>query len=158
MRTRRDPRARGGESGLAEVLIILTVAAILGFAFLWALVLHEKPPPGQEAEAFDPTASTLVPPTLPPPHKYKIVDGVNLRQGAATNTAVITRLEDGQKVIVICKTVGQDISTSAGSSNLWLRIDLGFFGTGYSSAVYVDTGDDIDDPNRIGDCAFAPAG
>lgn len=171
MRARRDPRPGGGrgprlprpdvahaEAGLAEVFVILLFAAVIGFAFLWALVLHEKPPPSKQADAFDPTASTLVPPTLPPPHKYKVVGGVNLRQGPATNTAVITRFEDGQKVIVVCKTVGQDITTSEGSTDLWLRIDLGQFGIGYSSALYIDTGDDLDNPNRIGDCVLAPAG
>ena len=77
---------------------------------------------------------------------------------SATNTAVITRFEDGQKLVVVCKTVGQDVTTSDGSTNLWLRIDLGQFGTGYASALYVDTGDDIEDPNKIGDCTLAPTG
>lgn len=142
---------------MAEVLVVLMFAAIIGFAFLWALVLHEKPPQTEEA-AVDPAASTLVPPTLPPAHKYKVDGGVNLRQGPATNTAVITMFEDGTKVVVVCKTVGQDVTSNDGSSNLWLRIDLGQFGIGYASAVYIDTGDDIEDPDVIGDCALAPTG
>jgi hypothetical protein len=148
---------RGGQAGLAEFVIIFLFAAVIGFAFLWALVLHEKPPPDAEPQAgFDPTASTLVPPTLPPPRKYEIDGGVNLRQGPATNTALLARLEDGAKVRVICKTAGQNVTGDGGSTDLWLRIDLGQYGVGYVSALYVDVGDDLDDPTRIGDCTLAP--
>lgn len=144
---------------MAEVVVLLLFAAVIGTAFLWALVLHEKPPEKQdEVAAFDPTASTLVPPTLPRPRKYEVIDGVNLRQGPATNTAVITKFEDKTKVRVVCKTVGQDVTGKDGTTNLWLRIDLGQFGIGYATALYIDTGDDIEDPTRIGDCALAPTG
>lgn len=154
MRTRR-----GGQAGLAEIVVVLLFAAVIGFAFLWALVLHEKPPPDDDSPpAFDPTASTLVPLTLPPPAKYEIDGGVNLRQGPATNTTLLAKLPDGAKVRVICKTAGQDVTGSDGSTNLWLRIDLGQYGVGYVSALYVDTGDDLDDPTRIGDCTLAPPG
>ena len=139
--------------------MLLLFATVIGMAFLWALVLHEKPPEKRdEAVVFDPTASTLVPPTQPRPRKYEVVDGVNLRQGAGTNTAVITKLADGVKVRVVCKTVGQDVTGEDGATNLWLRIDLAQFGIGYASALYIDTGDDIEDPNQIGDCALAPTG
>lgn len=173
MRTRRGPgpgmsrRSRSGasrsgdvdqESGLAEILVILAFAAVIGFAFLWALVLHEKPPEEAEPPPFDPTASTLVPLTLPPPAKYEVDGGVNVRQGPATNTEAITKLPDGKKVRVICKTAGQDVTGEDGSTNLWLRIDLAPFGVGYTSALYIDTGDDIEDPTKIGDCALAPPG
>jgi len=150
---------RGGQAGLAEILILLLFAGVIGFAFLWALVLHEKPPEEQDtAAAFDPTASTLVPPTLPRPHKYEVDGGVNLRQGPATNTTILTRLEDGAKVRVVCKTIGQAVTGEDGSTNLWLRIDISPFGVGYASALYIDTGDDIEDPTKIGDCALAPIG
>lgn len=140
--------------------MLLLFAAVIGFALLWGLVLHEKPVDTQTTSAttFDPTASTLVPPTLPAPRKYVVDGGVNLREGPATNTAVITKLADGTKVRVVCKTAGQDVSGSDGSTNLWLRIDLGQFGTGYASALYIDTGDDIEDPGMIGDCSLAPTG
>jgi len=168
MRTRRGPRpgaggqadspAGSGQDGWAEIVILLLFAAVIGGALLWGLVLHEKPPEDRATSAttFDPTASTLVPPTLPPPRRYEVDGGVNLREGPATNTAIITKLADGAKVRVVCKTVGQDVSGSDGSTNLWLRIDLGQFGVGYASALYIDTGDDIEDSGMIGDCALAP--
>jgi hypothetical protein len=151
-------KQRPREEGWAEIVIIVLFAAVIGFAFLWALVLHEKPVDKPNAtKAFDPTASTLVPPTLPAPKKYVVADsGVNIRQGPATNTAALTKLAAGAKVKVICKTTGQDVTGDSGSTNLWLRVDLGGFGVGYASALYVDTGDDIDDPNLIGDCSLAP--
>jgi len=154
-----DTDRRGGDGGWAEIVVLLLFAAVIGAAFVWALVLHEKPPDERAttATSFDPTASTLVPPTLPRPHKYEVEDsGVNLREGPATNTAVITKFEPGTRVRVICKTVGQDVTGEDGSTNLWLRIDLGQFGVGYASALYVDTGDDIEDSARIGDCILAP--
>ena len=83
---------------------------------------------------------------------------MNLREGPATNTAVLTKLDDGAKVRVVCRTVGQDVTGPGGSSALWLRIDLGQFGIGYASALYIDTGDDIEDSAVIGDCALAPTG
>lgn len=162
MGTRRGPRpGAGGQGGWAEIVVLLLFAAVIGGAFVWALVLHEKPPDVRTTSAttFDPTASTLVPPTLPPPRTYEVVEGgVNLREGPATNTAVITKLKGGKRMRVVCKTVGQDVTGADGSTNLWLRIDLGQFGVGYASALYIDTGDDIEDPTRIGDCALAPAG
>ncbi|MFM8304644.1 MAG: SH3 domain-containing protein [Actinomycetota bacterium] len=144
--------------GQAEVVVLLTFAAVIGLAFLWALVLHEKPVADRRPAAVDPTESTLVPPSLPAPRRYAVDDtGVNVRQGPATNTAALTRLEAGSTVTVICKTAGQDVSGDSGSTNLWVRLDLGELGVGYASALYVDTGDDIENPNRIGDCALAPA-
>jgi uncharacterized protein YraI len=149
----------GGQDGLAEIVVVLVFAAIIGFAFLWALVLHDKPTDERTTTTvFDPTATTLVPPTLPPARKYEVDGGVNLREGPATNTPVLAKLEDGAKVRVICKTVGQSITSEDGSTDLWVRIDLGQFGVGYASALYVDTGDDIEDAAIIGDCALAPTG
>ena len=155
MRGRERP-AVGGQEGWAEVVVLLLFAALIGFAFLWALVLHEKPPEKVEAAPFDPTASTLVPPTLPQPARYEVDGGVNVRRGPGTATEMLTKLGDGKKVTVICKAVGQDVTGEDGSTNLWLRIDLGPYGVGYVSALYVDTGDDIENPNLIGDCALAP--
>jgi hypothetical protein len=151
-----DAPGRGGEHGWAEVVVLLLFAALIGFAFLWALVLHEKPPDESAVGTSGTTTVTLTPPTLPPPHKYVVDGGVNIRQGPATNTEILTRIEDGQKVRVICRTEGQDVTGSDGSTNLWLRIDLGGFGVGYASALYVDVGDDIEDASRIGDCLLAP--
>lgn len=145
--------SRSGERGWAEYVIVLLTAAVLGFAFLWALVLHEKPPEEDRSDATLATAtgSTLTPPTLPPPRKYKTDGGVNVRQGPATNTTVITKLDDGTPVLVECRVEGQDVTTPTGSSNQWLRVTLDG-AVGYVSAVYVDTGDDIEDASRIGVC------
>jgi len=151
-----DERYRaGGEHGWAEVVILLLFAAVIGFAFLWALVLHEKPPLHRKnAEATTvTTADPLVPATLPPPRKYKVVDGgVNVRQSPATNTTVLTKLEAHKTVIVECSIEGQDVTSANGSTNLWLRINLGPFGVGYVSALYVDTGKDIEDRSKIATC------
>ena len=149
------PIRTGGEQGWAEVVILLLFAAVIGLAFLWALVLHEKPPrhaSGTDATTVT-TADPSVPATLPPPRKYKVVSGgVNVRQGPATNTTVLTKLAGGKTVIVQCSIEGQDVTSPNGSTNLWLRLDLGPFGVGYVSALYVDTGKDLEDNAKIATC------
>jgi hypothetical protein len=145
-----------GQAGWAEILVLMAFAAVIGLAFLWALVLHEKPPPGTDEAAFDPTATTLVPPTLPRPARYEVDGGVNLRKGPGVTSELLGRVEDGLKVTVICKTVGENVTGEDGSTDLWLRVDIGQFGVAYTSALYIDTGDDIENPNLIGDCALAP--
>lgn len=154
------PRRATGEHGWAEIVVLLLFAAVIGFAFLWALVLHEKPIDEEPAAVgtSGTTTVTLTPPTLPKPNKYAVDGGVNLREGPATNTTILTKLKGGTKVRVICRVEGQDVTGNGGSTNLWLRIDLGQFGVGYASALYIDTGDDIEDSTKIGDCALAPVG
>jgi len=148
------PSRRGGEQGWAEFVVIVLFAAVIGFAFVWALVLHEKPPDTRSASSELSSVSTTVPLTpgsLPRPRTYKVDGGVNVRQGPATNTTVITKFEDGAKITVECRIQGQDVTGSNGSTDQWLRVTL-LTGSGYASALYVDTGDDIEDTSRIGIC------
>ena len=72
--------------------------------------------------------------------------------GKASTGSLLTKIEDGEKVIVECAAKGQAVTSPDGSSDFWLRIDLGQFGVGYVSALYVDTGDDIENPTRIAPC------
>jgi hypothetical protein len=154
---RRHPRAVasrsfGGDAGWAEVVVLGLFATIIGFAFLWALVLHEKPAEDpRSSETTDTSIATGTPPTLPPPRKYKVQGGVNVRQGPGTNTTVITKLDDGTTVTAECRVEGQDVSSPDGSSNQWLRIAVEG-GVGYVSALYVNIGDDLDDTTRLGIC------
>jgi hypothetical protein len=154
------PRRAAGEHGWAEIVVLTIFAAVIGFAFLWALVLHEKPLDEEPAAVgvSGTTTVTLTPPTLPAPRKYEVDGGVNLREGPATNTTILAKLKDRAKVKVICRIEGQDVTGNGGSTNLWLRIDIGQFGVGYASALYIDVGDDIEDTAKIGDCALAPVG
>lgn len=148
------PSRRGGEQGWAEFVVVLLFAAVIGFAFLWALVLHEKQPDTRSASSESASVSTTVPLTpgsLPRPRKYQVDGGVNVRQGPATNTTVITKFEDGAMVTVECRIQGQDVTGPGGSTNQWLRVSL-LAGPGYVSALYVDIGDDIEDTSRIGIC------
>jgi len=162
-----EDRSGRGEAGRAEIFVLGAFALVIAAAFLWALVLHEKPPadvattadpavaagsptPGPTA-APAPAAPAAAP--LPPPRAYRIVGGVNLREGPASNTKLLSRLDDRQKVVVVCKTVGQNVTGGDGSTDLWLRLDLGEYGAGFVSALYVAVGDDLENPRRIGDCA-----
>jgi hypothetical protein len=156
------PRRVRGDLGRAEFVVLGTVALLLGAAFLWALVLNDRSPepevvadPGADvAAATAPVATTVPQPvTAPPPRRYRVVGGVNLREGPANNTRLLSRLEDGQRVVVTCKAAGQAVTSPEGSTTLWLRLDLGQYGIGYASALYFDVGDDLENPRRIADCA-----
>lgn len=156
------PRRARGDLGRAEYVVLGTVALLLGAAFLWALVLHDRSPEREVATdpaadvaaATAPVATTVPKPaTVAPPRRYRVVGGVNLREGPANNTRLLSRLEDGQRVLVTCKAAGQAVTSPEGSTTLWLRLDLGQYGIGYASALYFDVGDDLENPRRIADCA-----
>jgi hypothetical protein len=152
-----ERRARA-ERGRAEYWVLLLTAVVLGFAFLWGLVLHEKPPRNRSASSTDatvtvatgPTAST-VPVSLPQPRKYKTIQTVNMRQGPATNTAVLGQLPAKGVIVVECRITGESVTSSHGNSDQWLRI-LTPSGSAYISALYADVGDDLENPHRIGVC------
>jgi hypothetical protein len=54
----------------------------------------------------------------------------------------------------MCRTEGQSVTSSEGSSSQWLRVVVALR-QGYVSALYVETGDDIDDTAVIGICGPA---
>jgi uncharacterized protein YgiM (DUF1202 family) len=76
---------------------------------------------------------------------------VNLRQGPGTNTAVLGKVAGGAKVQVECRIKGEDVTAGSSTSDQWLRITT-IAAPGYVSALYVDIGDDLDNPRRIGLC------
>jgi uncharacterized protein YgiM (DUF1202 family) len=97
------------------------------------------------------TADPSIPPTMPPAKSYKVNDGVNVRGGPTTGSPVVGQVETGKAVLVVCRTEGQSVTAPSGSSNLWLRVTIGPT-VGYISALYVETGDDIDNTGIIGLC------
>ena len=126
---------------------------VLGSALAWALTRPED----QKSDATSTTSTTAdpsVPPTLPPPKFYKVIDGVNMRNAPTTSSPVVGRVESGKQVLVMCRTEGQSVTSSEGSSSIWLRVIVALQ-QGYVSALYVETGDDIDDLGTIGICGAA---
>ena len=147
--------SRRSEAGrVAEYLVILLTIAVLGGALLWAFANPDDDDDVADATATTTTVDPLVPTTLPPPKDYKVNDGVNVRGAPTTTAAVVAQVETGKSVTVVCRTEGQSVTSSAGSTNQWLRVTVGET-PGYVSALYVDTGDDIDDTTLIGICGPA---
>jgi hypothetical protein len=138
---------------VAEYLVILLVVVVLGGALAWAFTRPEKDE-RDDATATTTTVSSPTPATMPPPKPYKVNDGVNVRGAPTTSAPVVTQVETGKSVSVVCRTEGQSVTSSAGSTNQWLRVTVGDL-TGYVSALYVETGDDIDDIAVIGICGLA---
>jgi hypothetical protein len=150
--SKRESR-RSEDGGVAEYVVILLTIVVLGGALAWAFA---RPNDDERADTTT-TSTTLdptVPVTLPPPRFYKVNDGVNLRGAATTQAPVVGRVETGKAVLVMCRTEGQSVTSSEGSSNQWLRVVVALQ-PGYVSALYVETGDDIEDTNVIGMCGPA---
>ena len=147
----REPR-RSEAGRVAEWLVILLVIVVLGGAILWATSRPE------DDDSATTTTTTTVPPgtplTLPPPKPYKVNDGVNVRGEPTTSSAIVAMVETGKSVTVVCRTEGQSVTASSGSTNQWLRVTVGEV-AGYVSALYVETGGDIDDTAVIGICGTA---
>jgi len=151
MRTSAFWRADDGRA--AEYIVILLVVVVLGGALAWALTR----PADEDSDATTATSTTVdrsVPATLPPAKFYKVNDGVNVRSAPTTGSPVVGRVESGKQVLVMCRTEGQSVTSSEGTSNQWLRVVVALQ-QGYVSALYVETGDDIDDANVIGICGAA---
>jgi hypothetical protein len=71
----------------------------------------------------------------------------NLRSGADHSDAPVTPLRDGDKVIGLCWTFGQDIGITLGTnppvypqSNLWLKVRAPDGKVGYLADVYIGGG------------------
>ena len=131
--------------------MILLVIVVLGGAFLYAYTRPDKKK-SANATAATTAVSSPSPPTLPPPKPYKVTEGVNVRGAPTTASAIVAQVDTGKSVTVMCRIEGQSVTAPRGSSNQWLRIALFGGATGYVSAVYVETGGDIDDRTIIGVC------
>jgi uncharacterized protein YgiM (DUF1202 family) len=152
VRKRRSASWRSEDGRVAEYLVILLVIVVLGGALAWAFTRKDE-----TSDATSTTTTTVdpsVPPTLPPPKAYKVNDGVNMRGAPTTSAPIVGRVQTGKEVLVMCRTEGQSVTSSEGSSNLWLRVVVALQ-QGYVSALYVETGDDIDDTTVIGICGPA---
>jgi len=142
------------EGRAAEYLVIFVVILVLGGAFAYAHTRRNDKKSG-DATTSTTAVSSASPPTLPPPKSYKVTEGVNVRGAPTTASAVVAEISTGKPVIVVCRIEGQSVTAPRGSSNQWLRIALFGGTTGYVSAVYVETGRDIDDRSIIGVCGPA---
>jgi uncharacterized protein YgiM (DUF1202 family) len=135
-------------------LVILLVIVALGGAFAYAYSRRDDKKSAESTVATT-AVSSASPPTLPPPKAYRVTEGVNVRGAPTTASAIVGQIETGKPVTVVCRIEGQSVTAPLGSSNLWLRIALFGGSTGYVSALYVETGGDIDDRNVIGICGPA---
>ncbi len=89
--------------------------------------------------------------TIAPAGPFRTTAGVNVRQGPATSQPVIATLDLGTEVMVVCAIQGEAVNTPGGPQTIWVKINAGAT-TGYVSSVYVDIGQILADPTKIGDC------
>jgi uncharacterized protein YgiM (DUF1202 family) len=146
-RTRRRRRRRGIAFLIGFLLVVALGVLAVAVLFGWD--------PGDSSDSslgptITTTPTTTVPP-LPPPKTYKVTDGVNVRAGPATTDQIVTTVQKGFEVLVVCVVDGEAVNGPAGSTNQWLRVTVDNK-TGYVTAAYVDTGGAISDTTQIGRC------
>lgn len=142
------------EAGRAEYVVLALVALGFGAVFLWALVLHPPAPARRSTDRSTTltTADPAVPLTVPPPRKYRVTQGVNLREKPASNSALLTTIPEGTTILVECRITGGSVTAAEGQSDQWAKTTFGDK-TGYVSVVYVNAGDELLDPTKVGVCA-----
>ncbi len=141
-RRRRRRRAFG-------VLVFFAVAAGVFAAAYFSLVGSDTGSNGAAGRRAPRSTTTTVPrPTGP----YRVVTGVNVRQGPGTNYPTVGTVETGHSVFVACVTDGESVDGPTGPSTKWVRL-AGFGPLGYVTVQYVTMGSDLDIPGKIPVCS-----
>ncbi|MDQ1431482.1 MAG: hypothetical protein QOF40_2084 [Actinomycetota bacterium] len=83
---------------------------------------------------------------------YRVITGVNVRQGPGTNYPSVGTIQTGHVVFITCTVDGQPVVGPRGPSTKWLKL-IGFGPIGYITVQYVDIGSDLDAPGKIPVCA-----
>jgi len=147
-RARRRRRRRGISFWIGFLVLVALGVGAAAVLFGWS--------PSSSDNSLGPAVTTAglttttVPP-LPPPHAYKVTDGVNVRSGPATSAQIVSTVQKGFEVLVMCVVDGETISVNGGSTNQWVKVTVDNK-TGYVTAAYVDTGPAISDTSQIGRC------
>jgi len=147
---------RPGEAGRAEFVVLALVALGFGAVFLWALVLHpaDDRPRSTTASTATTTVDPAVPVTVPPPRRYRVVQGVNLREKPASNSALLTTIPEGTTILVECRITGGSVTAPEGQSDQWVKTTF-TDQTGFVSVVYVNAGDELLDATKVAVCPSA---
>jgi len=87
-----------------------------------------------------------------PAGPYRVVTGVNVREGPGTNYPTAGTIETGHEVFVACVIDGESIDGPIGPSTKWVRL-AGFGPQGYVTVQYVTIGPDLDNPDKIPVCS-----
>jgi Bacterial SH3 domain len=139
-RRRRRRRAFG-------VLVFVAVAVGVFAAAYFSLVGTDS---SKDTAGRRPPLSTTT--TAPrPAGPYRVVTGVNVREGPATTYPSVGTVETGHVVFVACVIDGEPVEGPIGPSTKWVRL-AGFGPQGYVTAQYVNMGSDLDIPGKIPVC------
>jgi hypothetical protein len=146
VRARRRRRRRR----LGALVFGLIAVAVLGATYLSATGGNDSSNVGRTVTTLLRATTTTVARPFGP---YKVTTGVNVRQGAGTNFPSAGTISTGHTVFVACVLEGQPVAAPTGPESRWLRLS-GFGPSGYVTALYVNTGDDLTN-NKIPTCAGA---
>jgi len=142
VRARRRRRRRR----LGALVFALIAVGVVGATYL-SLTGGSKSSEARKTVTTLPVTTTVAKPFGP----YKVTTGVNVRQGAGTNFPSAGTISTGHSVFVACVVEGQPVAAPSGPETRWLRLS-GFGPTGYVTALYVNTGDDLTN-NKIPRCS-----
>lgn len=141
--TRRRHRRR-----VLGVLVFVLVAGGVFAAAYFALAGPDNSSNVATGPTTELTTTTTGPKAAGP---YRVITGVNIRQGPGTTFPSVGTIETGHVVFVTCVVDGQPVDGPTGPSTKWLRL-IGFGPTGYLTVQYVDLGTDLSVPGKIPVC------
>lgn len=150
------PRQRAGRRRhrrrVFGVLLFLVVAGgVLGAAY-FSIAGTDSSSNNNAARPSTALATTTTGPKAAGP--YRVITGVNVRQGPGTTFPSVGTIETGKVVFVACVVDGQPVDGPRGASTKWLKL-IGFGPIGYLTVQYVELGSDLDVPGKIPVCPAA---
>ena len=132
---------------IGVLVFVVFAVGVFGAAYLtFAPSDDSKSATSRSGDALT-TTTTVVKPSGP----YRVITGVNVRQGPGTTTPSVGTIETGHVVFVTCVIDGESVDGPTGPSTKWVRLG-GFGPTGYVTVQYVDLGSDLQTPGKIPVC------
>ena len=141
---RRRRRRRIG----AAIFVIVAGAVLATAYFAIAGGGGDSPDESAGTSTTQPAATTTT--ALAFAGGYKVTTGVNIRQGPGTTFPTVGTVEQGRTILVLCVVNGELVNAPSGPNQQWLKM-TGFGPSGYVSAAFVTTGDDLRN-NKIPAC------
>ncbi len=130
--------------------MLVFVAVVVG-VFVAAYVTLSGPDDSSTQATSDTGQSTTTTTVPKPKGPYRVITGVNIRQGPGTTYPSLGKIELGHTVFVTCVTDGESVDGPTGPSTKWVRLG-GFAAGGYLTVQYVDMKTDLQIPGKIPAC------
>jgi hypothetical protein len=143
VRARRRRRRRQ----IGTILFVLVAIGVFATAY-FAVAGGDDDSSDDGTAARSGVTTTVAPPFVA---TYKVTTGINVRQTPSTTSPTVAVIEQGRDVTVVCVVDAEVVNAPSGPNPQWLRV-AGPWNSGYVSAAFVSTGDDL----RAGEIPACP--